>query len=112
MMKLQMESVVEEFQIPGGGKLQFNPADPALFLRLEQLQDRVAQLDGSSPRELDLRLKKVLDETFGPGNDLHSALGGVSLFAVTGAGNTVLEALLEALLPILREGAERCAQTC
>lgn len=112
MMKLQMESVVEEFRIPGGGALRFNPADPNLFLRLEQLQDRVAGLEGNTPEELDLRLKKLLDETFGAGNDLHSALGGVSLFAVTGAGNTVLEALLEALLPILQEGAERCAETC
>jgi len=112
MMKLQMESVVEEFQIPGGGTLRFNPADPALFLRLEQLQDRIAGLEGSTPEELDRSMKKLLDETLGPGNDLHSALGGVSLFAITGAGSTVLEALLEALLPVLREGAERCAETC
>ena len=112
MMKLSMESVAEEFQIPGGGSLRFNPTDPALFLRLERLEQEVAAQPQTTPEELDMALKKLLGETLGPGNDLHSALGGVSLFAVTGTGKTVLEALLEALLPILREGAERCAESC
>lgn len=112
MSTLSMEPVSHQFQIPGGGTLRFNPADPALFIRLEQLQGRVAELKQTDPAELDLALKQLLGETLGPGNDLHSALHGVSLFAVCRDGKTVLDGLLSALLPILREGAEQCAENC
>ncbi len=111
-MKLSMEPVNQVFQIPGGGVLRFNPTDPALFLRLEQLQTRVEKLNEENPEKLDKALKKLLSEALGPGNDLHSALGGVSLFALTKSGKTVLENLLTALGPVLREGAEQCAENC
>lgn len=112
MMELKMEPVSRVFRIPGGGKLRFNPADPALFLRLEQLEQRVATLPHSDPIQLDSALKELLAETLGPGNDLHEALGGVSLFAVDKKGRTVLDNLLAALAPILQEGAEQCAENC
>lgn len=112
MMELKMEPVSRIFQIPGGGTLQFNPADPNLFLRLEQLNQRVAELPVEDPVQLDRDVKKLIDETLGRGNDLHQALGGVSLFALTKSGKTVLEALIEGLLPILQEGAEQCAENC
>lgn len=112
MMKLKMEAVSRAFQIPGGGCLRFNPADPALFLRLEQIEARVKALPQDDPVKLDMAVKQLLGEALGPGNDLHSALGGVSLFALTKSGKTVLEAFLEGLLPILQEGAEQCAESC
>lgn len=112
MMELSMEPVSREFQIPGGGILRFNPADPALFLRLEQLESRAAELPKTDPVQLDRALKELLSEVLGPGNDLHSALCGVSLFAVGRDGRTVLEALMAALAPILQEGAEQCAENC
>ncbi len=112
MMKLSMEPVNQVFHIPGGGSLRFNPADPALFLRLEQLQARVEALPRTDLNRLDRDMKKLLGEALGPGNDLHSALGGVSLFALTKSGKTVLENLLHALMPVLREGAEQCAESC
>lgn len=112
MMKLSMEPVMEEFRIPGGGSLRFNPTDPAVFLRLEQLQDQVSRLTQTEPVALDVAIKKLLGEALGPGNDVDRALGGVSLFALTKSGKTVLENLLDALGPILREGAEQCAENC
>ena len=112
MMELNMAPVCQVFRIPGGGALRFNPADPALFLRLEQLEEQVAALPQTDPVALDHRLKDLLGQALGPGNDLNDALGGVSLFAVDPQGKTVLENLLSALAPILREGAEQCAESC
>ena len=111
MMKLQMAAVTQTYQIPGGGTLRFNPADPALFLRLEKLQEEVSKLSTTDPDGLDQQLKKLISTALGPGNDLNEALGGVSLFAMTKSG-TVLESLLGGLMPILREGAEQCAENC
>ena len=111
-MKLQMEPVYQTFTLPGGGKLQFNPTDPALFLRLERLQQQVEELPKNDPVTLDRQLKELLSAALGPGNDLHAALGGVSLFALTKSGKTVLESLLSGLLPVLQEGAEQCAENC
>ena len=111
MMELRMESVTQTYQIPGGGTLQFNPADPALFLRLEKLQGAVKDLTVTDPEQLDQQLKGLISTALGPGNDLNEALGGVSLFAMTKSG-TVLESLISALMPVLQEGAEQCAETC
>lgn len=109
MKKLRMDSGVETYCLPGGGVLRFNPADPALHLRLERLADQGENLSGSL-EEMDTKIKDMLNTVLGGGNDLHKALGGVSLFAITANGNTVLENLMAALTPILQEGAERCAR--
>lgn len=112
MTRLNMEEVTDRYQIPGGGYLTFNPTDPGLFLRLEKLQEQVAALTVTDPVETDKALKKLLSQALGPGNDVNEALGGVSLFAVTRSGCTVLESLIGGLLPVLQEGAEQCAETC
>ena len=112
MMKLQMEPVYQVFKLPGGGSLRFNPTDPGLFIRLEQIQPRLERLSYDDPVQLDRQLKELLNSALGPGNDLDAALGGVSLLALTKSGKTVLENLLEALYPVLREGAEQCAENC
>ena len=109
MKKLRLDSGVETYSLPGGGVLRFNPADPALHLRLERLQTQTENLTGTV-EEVDRQVKNLLNQVLGPGNDLDKALGGVSLFAVTQNGNTVLQNLLDALTPIFQEGAERCAQ--
>lgn len=112
MKKLKLDSGAEVFSIPGGGNLRFNPADPALHLRLEQLEDRMKQLpiEKLSLPELDRQIKGLLDWALGAGNDVDRALGGVSVLAPGKNGRSVLKNLLDALGPILREGAEECAR--
>lgn len=110
MIRLQVDSGLETFQLPGG-TLQFNPADPMLFVRLEQLQEKLSRLNGD-PETMDREVKKLLDWLLGAGNDVDKALCGVSLFAVGSNGNSVLQNFLEALTPILKAGAEQCAESC
>ena len=112
MIKLQVDSGLRTYRIPGGGVLRFNPADPALFLRLEQLQQQLQHLESTDPLQLDKDMKDMLSKALGAGNDVDAALGGVSLFARNRSGCTVLESLLGALMPVLQEGAEQCAENC
>ena len=112
MRKLRVDSGTEVFRLPGG-VLRFNPADPGLFLRLEQADEKLRAIDGDiSLQEADRQIKELLNWILGPGNDVDGALGGVNLFAVGFNGQTVLQNLLEALTPVLREGAEKCAESC
>ena len=108
---MELDLGIEEFQLPGGA-LRFNPADPALFGRLEQLQDKLCAIDAQDPWEFDRQAKAVLNWFFGPGNDVDQALGSVSLLASGANGKSVFENLMEAFVPILQEGVERCAATC
>ena len=55
-------------------------------------------------------MKQVLGWVFAPGNDFDKILGGVNLLAVANNGQRVVTNLLDALQPILLEGAERCAR--
>ena len=130
MEKLIFDSGIREFQINGGGVLRFNPGDPNLYGRfldamekvrgveqelvdrakeMEQVQDSGAAVLGLL-RETDRKLKKLLDEVCGEGNDFDALLGGVNLLAVAGNGRRVIENLLGALQPILAQGAEACAK--
>ncbi len=112
MKKLRVDSGTEVFRLPGG-VLRFNPADPGLFLRLEQADGRLKEIDQAvSLQEADRQLKELLNWVLGPGNDVDAALGGVCMFARGFNGRTVLENFLEALTPILQEGAEKCAESC
>ena len=49
----------------------------------------------------------MLGEIFGAENDFDAILNGVNLAGVGANGRRVVQNLLEALTPILREGAER-----
>ena len=57
--------------------------------------------------QADTRLKTLLTQVFGEGNDFHRALGGVSLLAVASNGQPVIANLLAALEPLLSEGAQK-----
>lgn len=106
---MEMDLGLEVFQLPGG-ELRFNPADPALLSRLEQLDQRLAEIDTTDLQELDRQAKAVLNWVLGPGNDVDKALGGISLLAIGKNGRPVLQNLLDALTPVFREGIVRCAE--
>ena len=127
-MELNIDTGVEEFSVNGRGVLRFNPADPNLYHRffaagktLEQydaeLTAALGQLDGDEQQraaaglallqDYDGRIKRLLGEIFGAENDFDAILNGVNLAGVGANGRRVVQNLLEALTPILREGAER-----
>ena len=58
-------------------------------------------------QDYDGRIKRLLGEIFGAENDFDAILNGVNLAGVGANGRRVVQNLLEALTPILREGAER-----
>lgn len=121
-MELNIDTGVEEFRVNGRGVLRFNPADPNLYHRFfaagaeldgydAALTKALAALDGDEQQraaaglallnEYDGKIKKLLTGIFG------AILGGVNLAGVGANGKRVVQNLLEALTPILREGAER-----
>ena len=127
MRQLNIDTGVEEFCVNGRGVLRFNPADPNLYHRFfdagrelealdKELDRRAAKLpDGPEGAEAGLalladydgRIKALLGGVFGPENDFDAALGGVNLAGVAANGKRVVQNLLEALAPILQQGAQR-----
>lgn len=129
MEKLQFDSGIKEYRINGAGVLRFNPGDPNLYARFLEAGDKLLQVEkdmtawasklpenagGSEMLQLmaeaDKQMKQVLNWVFGAGNDFDKILGGVNLLAVANNGQRVVTNLLNALQPILLEGAERCAR--
>ena len=97
--------------VPGAA----NDANCALIRRT--IRTALAALDGDEQQraaaglallnEYDGKIKKLLTGIFGAENDFDAILGGVNLAGVGANGKRVVQNLLEALTPILREGAER-----
>ena len=127
-MELNIDTGVEEFSVNGRGVLRFNPADPNLYHRFfaagktlerydAELTAALGQLGGGEQQraaaglallqDYDGRIKRLLGEIFGAENDFDAILNGVNLAGVGANGRRVVQNLLEALTPILREGAER-----
>lgn len=119
MEKIQFDSGVRTYRVSGGQKLCFNPADPNLYARFQEAEEKLDQMGKALAEETedvlcmmqraDKELKALLSWVF-PGNDFEKILGGIHLLAVTKSGKTVLENFLEALSPVLCEGAESFAQ--
>lgn len=133
MHKIQVDTGVEEFEVNGRGVLRFNPGDPNLYHRffdvreqLTALQDeltrRTAELehnpdpDGRAAAELvllaeyDRRIKAMLGSVFGAGNDFDALLDGVNLAGLGRNGRPVVQNLLDALAPVLQQGAQATVQ--
>lgn len=134
MKKLIIDSGVQEYQLVEGGKpLRFNPSDPNVYARFmaamdklpaieDELVSKAKQLEQSDDaqnsgaevlklmEEADQKVKKLLNEVFGGGNDFHEILCGVNLLGVGGNGERIITNLLVALQPIMVSGAEKCAQ--
>lgn len=129
MHKLLVDTGVEEFEVNGRGVLRFNPGDPNIYHRFfaareelaaldEELVRRSAELPGEGQdgeslallAEYDRRVKDLLNRVFGVPNDFDEILGGVNLAGVGANGRRVVENLLDALAPVLQEGARRTVQ--
>ncbi len=128
MEKLIFDSGIREFQINDNGVLRFNPSDPNVYARLLDSLDSMKaverdlmekaqalpQEDGAAVLRLmsdaDKRMKEILGGVFGPENDFQEILGGVNVMAVCDNGERAITNLLNALMPILQAGAERCAR--
>lgn len=128
MEKITFDSGIREFEINDNGVLRFNPGDPNVYARLldaleeikavendlvEQSKD-IQQDDGAAVLRLmsnaDKRMKDILSGVFGQENDFNEIMGGVNVMAVAGNGERVITNLLNVLMPIVQEGAERCAK--
>lgn len=129
MHKLLVDTGVEEFEVNGRGVLRFNPGDPNIYHRFFAAREELAALDeelvrrsaelpgeGQGSESLDLlaeydrRVKELLNRVFGPPNDFDVILEGVNLAGVGANGRRVVENLLDALAPVLQEGARRTVQ--
>ena len=129
MEKIIFDSGVKEYQINDNGVLRFNPSDPNVYARFFDAAEQIQQIEkdlvarGESlnnaenngeaairlMQEADTKVKHILSGVFGEGNDFDEMLGGVNLLAVAGNGERVITNLMEALLPIIEQGAKRCA---
>lgn len=128
MEKIAFDSGIREYEINGKGILRFNPSDPNVYDRLFNSLDEIKAVesdlvedakkinsdDGSAVLRLmaqaDKRVKTILSNIFGHENDFDDILGGVNVMAVCGNGERAITNLLNALIPIIQEGAEQCAR--
>lgn len=118
--------------VDGGAPLVFNPGDPNVYARYMEAMDEIKAvekemsskanaIDASGEKageeslkimyETDRRMKTILNSIFGKPNDFGEILCGVSLMAVTADGDRVINKVLEALAPIMQDGARACAET-
>ena len=119
MEKLTFDTGLKCYRINGGGVLKFNPADPNVYARfmdavekIKQMEKTLAEMAGDPLEQMcqvDKTIKETLSWVFGEENDFDSLLGGVNLLAVASNGQRVVANLLEALLPVLTQGAQLCA---
>ena len=126
---LNLDLGLKEYQLPGG-VLRFNPSDPNVYARFVESADKIRAVEQEQAakakiltdknpenigeeslkimKETDRRMKSILNEVFGTGNDFDQLLAGVNLMAVSGNGERVITSLLEALKPIMEAGAKDC----
>ena len=118
MQNIQFDDGMKSYQLNQGGLLRFNPADPNIYARFMQLEEKLDQLQqalstdpdmASQLERADRGVKELLGWVFGRHNDFDALLGGVSLLAVADNGKRVLNNFLEALAPVLEQGAQQCA---
>ena len=120
MKKIKLDTGLMAYEI-GCGVLRFNPHDPNVYMRFQDAMAKLSALEEAALadetssvleklQDMDKKVKALLGEIFGPGNDFDAICGGVSLFAADEKGVRLLEKLLAALEPVLLEGARKCAE--
>ena len=127
MKKIEFDAGLRKYEL-GNGILSFNPLDPNLYERFMQAADKFTALENELIEEarsheegaanvleimkrFDEKAKALLNNVFGPGNDFDEMLGCVNLMAVAENGERVITNLMNALTPILEQGAKECASS-
>ncbi len=128
MLKLNVDLGVREYKV-GNGVMRFNPNDLNVYHRfleaaqkiqdveknlVEKGKDLQSETAGEQVLQLmkqaDTEVKEILRYVFGKDNDFDTILGGVNVMSVAGNGERVITNLLNALAPVLQEGAETCSK--
>lgn len=129
MEKIIFDSGVKEYEINNNGVLRFNPSDPNVYARFFDAAEQIKEIEkdliekgkalandeenGEAAvrfmQEADKKVKELLNRVFGAGNDFNKLLGGVNLLAVAINGERVVTNLMQALVPIIEDGAKKCA---
>lgn len=131
MENLTFDGGVKEYLVNGKGVLRFNPSDPNVYTRFLSLSPEISEVEAEASQkarairkgspsagedmlrilmETDTKIKDILNRIFGNGNDFDQILEGVNLMAIANNGNRVVDNLMEALLPILENGAKTYAE--
>ena len=132
MDNIIFDSGMRSFCINDSGVLRFNPSDPNVYARFMDAVEKIKSVESeqaekakqvdlnaeSAPEEIlrimsetDKKIKGILNNVFGNGNDFDELLEGVNLVAVATNGERVISNLIDALLPIMEAGAKACVQT-
>ena len=125
MEQLTLDVGIKEYNINGTAVLRFNPADPNLYARYiasidkidaveKEMQEKAQAIDENSPTfaeesfnlmaEADAKVKEVLSETFGNGNDFDKIFDGVNVMAVAVNGERVIANFMNLVGPLLDAG--------
>ena len=129
MQNLTIDTGMKEYLINNRAVLRFNPGDPNLYQRFFAAAPQLDALDAELTEKLkalpakpdlaragqglallndyDRRIKALLTEIFGAENDFDKVLEGVNLAGTGANGKRVVQNLLDALTPILQDGAAR-----
>ena len=133
MQTLTIDTGMKEYLINNHAVLRFNPSDPNLYHRFFAAAPKLDALDAELTEQLktlpeaddtaraerglalltdyDHRIKALLTEIFGGENDFDKVLEGVNLAGTGANGKRVVQNLLDALTPILQDGAAQHLQT-
>ena len=132
MENIIFDSGMRSFRINDGGVLRFNPSDPNVYARFMDAVDEIKSIEAeqakranaldrtaeNAPEEIlhimsetDKKVKTVLNNVFGNGNNFDELLEGVNLMAVATNGERVISNLINALIPIMEAGAKACVQS-
>lgn len=125
---LNFDSGIREYKINNNGVLRFNPGDPNVYARFMEASEKIQGIekelvskaealdekDGVAVLQIlsdaDKQMKDVLCWVFGKGNDFNEIMEGINLMAVATNGERVVTNLLNALMPVIQQGAEECAR--
>lgn len=125
MKKLNWDNGIQEFETNGGAVLRFNPSDPAFYNRFLSLIEKIKKVEDNLSREdqnvdgkqaihllckYDQMIKAMLSETFGNQNDFELIFSSVNLMALGKNGKRVIVNFLDAVAPIIDDGAKKNAQ--
>ena len=125
MKKLNWDNGIQEFETNGEAILRFNPSDPAFYNRFLALIEKIKKVEDDISNEdenvdgkqaihllckYDQMIKSMLADTFGNQNDFELIFSGVNLMALGKNGKRVIINFLDAIMPVIDDGAKKNAQ--